>query len=309
MQYSNRVIGELGQQGIARFRLSRATPLVRWRMEIRSRVREPRRRIILKLIELRSYAVDLGYPAGTGLPPLLIFGQGRTGSTVLESLLASTGYFRSRGEMLNTDFRGEALFPLRFVEGERKRSGSQRLLCHMKPKHLTIDRSRPVRDTADFLSELDRRGWRFLHLSRRNTFEHALSELVAERRGYFKTDDVEESLQIKVDCNDLINRMNDMVQQAEVERSMLGAIDRIQVVYEDDILEPSAHQQTIDRILEKIGLESRPVSTEFRKVNTHPPSELIVNFAEVVERLQHAGFGKFVGADPQRTNGADGADF
>jgi LPS sulfotransferase NodH len=232
--------------------------------------------------------------AEQGPQPLLIFGQGRTGSTLLESLLASTGHFCSRGEVLNTKKHGEAYSPLRLVEGERKRATDQRLLCHIKPTQLTVDRTRPVRDPRGFLRELDRRGWRFVHISRRNKFEHVLSNLVAQRRGYEKRNDTEEHLRIVVDCEDLLRRMESRFQQSEAEGSMLGSINRLEVVYEDDLLLPDLHQRTIDRILDEIGLESRPVSTVLRKVNAQRSSVLIVNYTEVAERLQNAGFSEYL---------------
>lgn len=263
-----------------------------------SRLRKVRRVAILKLIEVRAYAASVRYPVGHGLPPLLIFGHGRTGSTLLESLLASTGYFRSRGEVLNTDFRGEALLPLRFVDGEAKRSGDRRLLCHIKPAHLTSDRRRPVSDPSGFLQNLDDRGWHFVHISRRNKFEQLLSNLVAQQRGgYFKTDDAVEQLRITVDCDDLVDRINHGIARDEREQAMLSSIDYLPVVYEDDLLQHDRHQPTVDRILDKLNLRHRPVASEYRKVRTQTLPDLIVNYSEVSDRLHAAGLERFLSAD------------
>ncbi|MEM0962618.1 MAG: hypothetical protein AAGK21_08805, partial [Bacteroidota bacterium] len=45
-------------------------------------------------------------------------------------------------------------------------------------------------------------------------------------------------------------------------------------------LDATAHQQTVDSILDTVGLPRRPVSTEMRKVNDRPVSEIVENFEE-----------------------------
>ena len=49
---------------------------------------------------------------------VVIFAQGRTGSTLLESLLCSTGHFFKNGELLNNDTgKNEIIFPTQYIRG------------------------------------------------------------------------------------------------------------------------------------------------------------------------------------------------
>lgn len=75
--------------------------------------------------ELGAYSLARRH-AGSDQPRVLIFAQGRTGSTLLESLLASTGQFISYGELLghsNPDLR----HPIRYIEGHARFRGESRL--------------------------------------------------------------------------------------------------------------------------------------------------------------------------------------
>ena len=132
----------------------------------------------------------------------IIFAQGRTGSTLLENLLASTGHFAAQGEILSCDAH-EVKAPLAYVRAAAKRTAPRNVACHVKVYHLTRDRRRPV-DPARFLRALHAEGWTIIQLRRRDILRHGLSTLVAEARGDFhRFDDREEDLSIAVDPDEL----------------------------------------------------------------------------------------------------------
>jgi len=109
---------------------------------------------------------------------LLIFGQGRSGSTLLESLLESTGYFVCHGELLRPEAR-EIADPFRFVQGIGKSCSPQHSVFHLKIYQLTRDRENKV-DPAELLGSLERVGWKYIYLKRENVVQQQLSNLLAE---------------------------------------------------------------------------------------------------------------------------------
>ena len=124
---------------------------------------------------------------------LLIFGQGRSGSTLLESLICSTGHFYENGELLNTD-RGEILYPIQYIYGLTKRNAFKNFIFHVKVYQLTRDRKRPI-DPAKFLNVLYSDGWKIIYLRRKNKVKHQLSNWVAAHRGnYHKYNDKNEKI-------------------------------------------------------------------------------------------------------------------
>ncbi|MEM9346892.1 MAG: hypothetical protein AAGB26_09775 [Planctomycetota bacterium] len=249
-------------------------------------------RIKYRLIETLNYRYSEKAVA-SGKVRTVIFGQGRSGSTLLESLICSTGYFQKNGELLNVD-RGEVREPARYLRGLSKRKANENLIFHFKIYQLTRDRRRPI-DPAVFLNDLHKDGWKIIYLLRRNKVRHALSNIVAESSDtYHKFDDKKASLSLKIDCNDLVKKVTERFEFEERERGVLGDLPYHEVIYEDDLENPDAHQVTINRILDFVSLEHRDVETKLRKANTQPLDDLIVNYYEFIECLREHGWEHFI---------------
>ena len=224
---------------------------------------------------------------------VLIFGQGRSGSTLLENLICSTGYFRQNGELLNTN-RGEILYPIQFILGLSKLKAPGNFIFHVKVYQLTQDRKRPI-DPAKFLNALYSDGWKIIYLRRRNKVRQALSNVVANHRGaYHKYTDESEQFSISIDCDNFVDRVNKRFRFEGIERDALANIKYHEVIYEDDLEKPDAHQETINRILDYVSLEHREATTRNRKVNTQSLKDLIVNYNEFVDCLTEQGWQSFI---------------
>lgn len=100
----------------------------------------------LRLLEIRAYLADCKGPsAGRNKKNVLIFGQGRSGTTLFEELMVSTGHFIGRHEVLNTVTR-EVIYPTSFVRGIGRMTPSENVILHVKPEHL--GRARRTRDPS-----------------------------------------------------------------------------------------------------------------------------------------------------------------
>jgi LPS sulfotransferase NodH len=243
--------------------------------------------------ELANYRDSFFKPMPLDQVRLLIFGQGRTGSTLLESLLVSTGHFRRNGELLNPA-KGEVLFPIRYIRGISNGETDENFLFHLKIYHLTRDRKRPV-DPTQFLGSLSEDGWKFVYLRRRNTVQHQLSNAVREHRGSpHKFDDDAAQYRIRIDCESFVERVFERIRFEEAEREALADVDYCEVIYEDHLESANLHQDTIDRIVDYSSLERRPVATKHRKVNTQDLDDLIVNYDEFVECLKKNNLERFL---------------
>ncbi|MGB3294581.1 MAG: hypothetical protein WBB01_16475 [Phormidesmis sp.] len=186
----------------------------------------------------------------------MIFAQGRTGSTLLENLLCSTGYFSENGEVLNTIY-GEIAFPLSFISGLSKRYPSN-FIFHVKTYQLTQDRKKPI-DPGTFLETLYADGWKIIYLRRENKIKQALSNIIANHRGkYHKLDQKEENLKILFSCEKLIKKVKKRLAYGEEEKAALANVTYHEVAYESDLENAQAHQKTVDRILEYLSLALEP---------------------------------------------------
>ncbi len=195
---------------------------------------------------------------------VLIFGQGRTGSTLLEDLLCSTGYFARHGEILG-EGASRVRYPAAFVKGSARRRQSNHFVCHVKPDHLTIYRerasARPVELKA-FFESIVADGFKIIYLRRSNRLAQFLSERVAQARGrYHKRDDRPETQRVMVDRQQLMRFAAWRKQRDAEEAAALEGFAFIDVEYGRDLEDPSLHQSTIDRIMDALSIEKRPVRT------------------------------------------------
>ena len=224
----------------------------------------------------------------------VIFGQGRTGSALLESLICSTGHFEANGELLNIDRNGQIMNPLHFVQGLAKWKADKNFIFHLKIYQLTRDRKRPL-EPRPFLDALCDQGWRVIYLKRENIVKHALSNLVAEqRKAYHKFDDRPEQTQVHVDCARFVELVEERIRFGDEERATLDGIDHHVVVYDRDLMNADMHQRTVDGILDYLQLERRQAITSHRKVNTTSMADLITNYDEFAACVAENGWEAFL---------------
>ena len=133
--------------------------------------------------EVLAYLFNIIKPHSSGQVRVVIFAQGRTGSTLLESLLCSTGHFFKYGELLNNDSgKNEVIFPTQYIRGLSKWESDSNFIFHVKIYHLTRDRKRPV-DPKIFLDTLYNDGFKVIFLRRNNLVRHVLCQSLLHNSG------------------------------------------------------------------------------------------------------------------------------
>jgi len=251
-------------------------------MTVYDKVIEPETRWRLKR-EARAYFANLTRTA-PDRKRVLIFAQGRTGSTVLENLLSSTGHFEERGELLGAN--NERIFaPAAYLNGMARLSSAENFLCHVKIYHLGHDRkvagAKPV-DPGEFLQTLSNDGWSIVHLQRSDKLRHYLSRIIAEKRGgYHKFDDSPEKITITVDRQDMERVLRNRATIDRREKEFLATINHLPLIYEDHLSTSELQAETINTLLDFIGLERRMATTKMKKINSRPLEDVIENYADV----------------------------
>jgi LPS sulfotransferase NodH len=253
-------------------------------------------RLVKRRITAKAYLNYLGEPSADRRMKLMIFGQGRTGSTLLENLLTSTRHFEEHGELLNPRRYGKAMFPIAFLEGMAAWERSPHFICHVKIYQLT-EQMKYSMDPGGFLRALLSTGWRFIYLRRENVVRHVLSNVIAVHRDgqHFKYDDEPEDLRMAIeDCDAFARSVEGRLQRGEAEREALEGIEYAEVGYEADLERPESHQPTVDRLLDGVGLERRRATTVFHRINTFALPDLIVNYDAFAEALKRHGFEQYL---------------
>lgn len=229
---------------------------------------------------------------------VLIFAQGRTGSTLLDTLICSTSYFKQRGELLSGKKRNKIKFPYLFITGLTNVKPKNNFVFHLKIYNLTKDREingeRKI-DPAVFLNKLQKDGWKFIYLHRKNKLNHVLSNKIATKRKVFhQYDDQEEKFKLHLNPIEVKEAIEERKCFDSAELKALANIDFIQINYEDDLENSDNHQKTINYILDFIGLKNRKCHTLLKKINKSSQKDVIENYEEVISFLKEEGMSEYI---------------
>lgn len=225
---------------------------------------------------------------------LIIFAQGRTGSTLLEDLIGSTNCFSVNGELLsalNSPFRRKPFSPMRYLIGLSRKT-HENFIFHVKITHLIDDLKV---DPNDFLKTLWLNGWKIIYLKRINKINIVLSNYIAENRGqYHKFNNQHENIQLSVDCDAFCKKIRNRINYDRLDEDALRDIDHCNLIYEEDLEDEKNHQKTIDKVFDYLSLEHKRVLTKHKKINTYQLQELLVNYDEFLECIHNNGFDNFL---------------
>ena len=217
-----------------------------------------------------------------------IFGLPRTGSSLLGTILAGQPSSVYDMEMLHPRrWRGWHRLPYRFLrlyphpylnyrERTTRRQGGRLYGFKLFPQH--------VRSPRRVLLELDRQGWRILHVQRRNLFDQVLSVLVARHTGRFNSAHTDALPHLHFDAAVVEREMERRRKRIPQIDEMLRGIEHIDVVYEEDLSDHSRWDALLARIGADWGISFAPAQTAYQKTWQRPYSEIVVNYAEL--RLQ-----------------------
>ena len=225
---------------------------------------------------------------GRALPKrFVIFAQGRTGSTLLTSLLDSHSTIRCEDELLELP----RVAPVAFVENRARGARAPWFGFHVKSYQLTENQR--VRDLDAFLRGLDGRGWKIVHLYRENVFSQVVSTLYAKRSGryHFRTTDGEARPgAVTLDAEKLIRKMEFRASMLKAEFRALEGLDHIRITYERDLIDERGRNAALDRVQDFLGVPRERLSTELRKSVNRPLSSIIANYDEVAAAVRATSF-------------------
>ncbi len=222
----------------------------------------------------------------------IIYGQPRTGSSLLRDLLDSHPNVRCENEILNPKFGRVApgkereiicRDPRRLLAKCRSESESDAYGCKLL--------AHQVRAPHHVFAELLADGWRIIHIQRRDIFHQAVSYVQASRSGrWVRHSDVEHEEDDVIDAAEFLKIVKRLVRLRARERDVLRELPRLPIIYEDGLLDSADWQRTADSIFRFLGVESAPVVSAMKKTSAVPPSERVPNYDELVECIRRSDY-------------------
>ncbi|MBE9182206.1 hypothetical protein IQ268_26935 [Oculatella sp. LEGE 06141] len=220
----------------------------------------------------------------------IIYGQGRTGSELLCSLLDAHPLIRCDTEILFHP----VLFPKLLIAG--RAAACQTSVYGFKVKIYQLQDVQKC-DPRLFLSEMVEQGWAIVHIRRDNILRQGISLLTARQRKKFHSKSKKQPLDAKkvtIDCNLLLQQMRDREAYQQADAQVLQGIPHLTVVYENDLLQEQDHQSTVDRICQYLDIPSVAVETAFARLTPDQLSDLVENYDELVRVVGQSQYAHFL---------------
>lgn len=231
---------------------------------------------------LRSLSSALPMPKLTSeLKRFVIFGQGRTGSTLLVDLLDSIPDIYCDGEILNR----WKLLPHRCVE--RRLRSCKKSVYAFKLLSYQLEMVQHLKRPGVFLDWLEANGFKILHLRRSNVLMHAFSQIRARNAGYHLRSSDSEGVnqfqqKMEVDRAELEWWLDRMEFRSEFEAELLKGRNYLDLTYEKDLEDSVNWSSTLNRIVNYMGFDASVApKTELRKINAKSLDQIVANPDEV----------------------------
>jgi len=229
----------------------------------------------------------------------VILTTGRTGSELLASLLDSHPRIVCAGELLKEG----RTFPTQYVEARAGMAGLRGMEAYGWKLLLSQYRNpsgtvRGIGDPDTYPARLDAMGYRLILLARRNLVAQAMSSIRAEQTQFHHyRGDRTAFTPTEVDPVTLMAFT--WVREAETTALIetIGAVPYLRLTYEDDLLDPACHQDTVDRVCRYLGMDSAPVSSGLVKVAPRGVREMVTNFEEVMELFRDTRYAGYLEDD------------
>lgn len=222
----------------------------------------------------------------------VLYGQGRSGSSLLMDLLRSHPDVFCDGEIFSTVANGHLIAPGRYLDALCTLSAKPVYGCKVKIYQMTAQPR--IGDPAAFLHDLHESGWKFVHLVRRDLFRKSLSLVVTRyRNGRFieRAGEGAKSLdRMHIDPLQVVEVMRDRQEADRSEKEALGSIPHVTITYEDDLLRGDRHGRTTDLVFDFLGVSRVPVSTRMLRTSRDRLSDYIVNAEDLVRVVRENGF-------------------
>lgn len=214
----------------------------------------------------------------------LMLGRPRSGTTVLGRLLNQVDAVRCDGEVLHHAVLSPRRFLNRLAQKNPAAAYGAKLLTYQM---LEVQRlERPER----FLEQITADGFRLIHI-RRHSLDQALSLSLSQMTGRYHIrqgrDAAPQQREIVLDPAEFLDQLRWNIATLDYEDRLLARFPHLRITYEDDLRDSVAHQATVDRICDWLGVPSSPVKADLRRTSER---NVVANMDALREAVLTAGY-------------------
>lgn len=218
-------------------------------------------------------------------PSFVIFDTGQSGCITLAKWFAAHEAIAFQEDILSQPVR----FPRLSVYQRIRQS-----VGDVYGFSLTVEQLRQIQRLADpnqFLQDLRRGGCRVIYLNRRDVLRHAIATL----RTYsvncrFDGSDPSRSNKLTVDVSELLACLKYLDNQRIEADAILHNIHRLDLVYEEDLMDPNNYQDTAEKLSDFLEIpDIQPAGSSLKLVHQQL-TNIVDNYDDVREGLENSDY-------------------
>ncbi|MDP5171644.1 MAG: hypothetical protein NWR72_15465 [Bacteroidia bacterium] len=245
------------------------------------------------VFEMGTYLKYLVRPKQTPSTKFIIFGTGRSGSTLLVSLIDSNTHIFCDNEI----YHRKVMFPRAYREALARIANKEVYGFKLLMYHISLKLGIKNENFGDYLQSLVDDGYKIIHLRRHNIVRQALSNVYARHRGQFHSNSTvgkKTDKKMVVNLSELERWIRDIEEQAHWEVELLESIPHLSLGYEVDLEDQRAHGRTLKRVSQFLGVNVEPPDTELKKVTPKSLESFVENHEEVMAFLRLHGWAHYI---------------
>lgn len=211
----------------------------------------------------------------------VIFGRGRSGSTLLVDLLNSSSDIYCDSEILN-----RPVFSLYgHIENCSKMHPAR--IYGFKLLSYQIRSVHKLSDPDAFLDHLvNQLNYKMIFITRKNLLRQTLSKhYAAFRNSWHEKGGQVTRPKMKVDLPLLLKNLDEGYQLGLYEEERISRVDHLPLTYEDDLSEPDRQVKTVNKIADYLDTERFETNTSLRKITSNSYADFIENYEEMAKAL------------------------
>ncbi len=216
----------------------------------------------------------------------IIFGQGRSGSTLLKQLLNSHPEINCEGELLSLDDRyiNNSLM-LKLVHHMPFLFFNYRKWISKNPVYGFTLLFYQYYPQKYMLNKLVEQGWKIILITRRDSLHQSLSHLVAKQTSVWhrRSDEKEKPAKVTIDPEEFQHWISVLIKRDTIISDLFKGLDHFEVVYENDLSQESLWPESMSRVFDYLGTDNAPVKANLKKTYARPYAEIVENYSELAE--------------------------
>ena len=220
----------------------------------------------------------------------VIFGRGRSGSTLLSNILNSSPLIYCDKEILNRPVCN----PRKFISNRAGLFNAE--IYGFKFLSYQLQSIQKIDAPKEFLKKMvEFEGYKMIFMTRSNLLRQTLSKHYAYARNVWHQKKQSESrIKMKIDPHVLLKNLNEGRMLEDFENSVIDTLPYLEVNYEKNLLDTEKQNELIKELAQYFNINTFEPKIKLNKITSNKYADFIENHEEMVDFISKTAFSSYL---------------